>query len=58
VHVRDTGIGISEEDLSKLFKFFGQASNSKTINRNGLGLGLTISKMIVTQLGGAIDVTS
>jgi signal transduction histidine kinase len=45
--VKDSGIGISEEDLARLFKFFGQASNSKKINKNGMGLGLTISKMII-----------
>jgi signal transduction histidine kinase len=58
VHVRDTGIGMSEGDLAKLFQFFGQAESSKDINRNGMGLGLTISKIIVNQLGGNIDVRS
>ena len=45
--VEDTGIGIKEEDLLKLFRFFGQVTKSKDINRGGMGLGLTISKMIV-----------
>jgi signal transduction histidine kinase len=45
--VRDTGVGIKEEDIEKLFKFFGQATSNKSINRGGMGLGLTISKMIV-----------
>jgi signal transduction histidine kinase len=45
--VKDTGVGIREEDIEKLFKFFGQATSSKNINRSGMGLGLTISKMIV-----------
>jgi signal transduction histidine kinase len=56
--VRDTGVGIKEEDLGKLFRFFGQASSSKDINRGGMGLGLTISKMIIQQMGGGIDVQS
>ncbi len=56
--VRDTGVGIKEEDIEKLFKFFGQATSSKNINRSGMGLGLTISKMIVQQMGGTIDVES
>ena len=42
----DTGIGIKEEDLLKLFQQFGKLSSSNEINKNGLGLGLTISKYI------------
>ena len=57
-YVRDTGLGIKAKDLSKLFKFFGQATNTRDINRGGMGLGLTISKMMVEQLGGTIDVES
>ena len=45
--VKDSGIGIKVEDLTKLFKFFGYASSSKNINKGGMGLGLTISKMII-----------
>ena len=45
--VRDTGVGIRAEDMSKLFKFFGQISSTKDINKSGMGLGLTISKMII-----------
>ncbi|TNV85002.1 hypothetical protein FGO68_gene2455 [Halteria grandinella] len=56
--VKDSGIGIQDDDLLKLFKFFGKLSKSKDINRGGMGLGLTISKMIILQLGGEIDVHS
>ncbi len=56
--IEDTGIGIVEEDLNTLFKFFGQISNTKDINRGGMGLGLTISKMILQQLSGEISVVS
>jgi signal transduction histidine kinase len=56
--VRDTGIGIKEEEKGKLFQFFGQAASKKSINRSGMGLGLTISKLIVQQLHGQIDVES
>jgi signal transduction histidine kinase len=56
--VQDTGVGIKQEDIEKLFKFFGQATSNKSINRSGMGLGLTISKMIVQQMGGSIDVSS
>lgn len=56
--VMDTGIGIRQDDLSKLFRFFGTLTKAKDINRGGMGLGLTISKMIVMQLGGEIEVES
>jgi signal transduction histidine kinase len=45
--VQDSGIGIKQDDLNKLFKFFGQCTKSKNMNRGGMGLGLTISKMII-----------
>ena len=50
--VADTGVGIQQQDLSKLFKFFGKIGHTKKINRGGMGFGLTISKMILNQLGG------
>ena len=56
--VEDSGIGIEENDLAQLFKFFGYIAKSKKINRGGMGLGLTISKMILQQLGGEISVSS
>ena len=54
----DTGIGIRQEDLQKLFMFFGTLSKSKDINKGGMGLGLSISKLIVNSLGGDINVKS
>lgn len=54
----DTGVGIGTGDLDKLFKFFGMISKTKEINKGGMGLGLTISKMILHQLGGEIGVAS
>jgi len=44
--VVDTGIGIKEEDLNKLFKIFGKLTSTKDMNQNGVGLGLTISKRL------------
>ena len=44
--VQDTGVGIKKEDISKLFQLFGRLENSKNINKTGIGLGLTISKML------------
>lgn len=58
IDIIDTGIGMKAEDLQKLFKFFGKIQQSSDINRGGMGLGLTISKMIIGQLKGDINVTS
>ncbi|TNV84570.1 hypothetical protein FGO68_gene14236 [Halteria grandinella] len=56
--IKDTGVGIHKEDLNKLFKFFGTLASTKNINKGGMGLGLTISKMIIQQLGGEVTVKS
>lgn len=56
--IKDTGIGMDGEDIQKLFKFFGCITKSKNINKSGMGLGLTISKMILQQLQGDIQVES
>ena len=52
--IHDTGIGIQEENIDKLFKFFGTLEKSRKINKGGMGFGLTISKKILEQLGGDI----
>ncbi|TNV83797.1 hypothetical protein FGO68_gene5904 [Halteria grandinella] len=54
----DTGVGMNEKDLKKLFQFFGKLEKDKDINKNGMGLGLNISKMIIKQLGGNFEVKS
>ena len=56
--VEDSGIGISEEDQKKLFKYFGSLQTSKKINKGGMGLGLTISKLIIQEMGGEISMSS
>ena len=48
----DTGIGIPKDKMSLLFKNFGKIENSFSINPQGVGLGLTISNMLVMKLGG------
>ena len=56
--VSDTGIGMSEEQLGRLFQAFTQADSSTTRNYGGTGLGLTITRHFAVMLGGAIDVVS
>lgn len=58
LHVKDTGIGISEADWPKLFKKFSRGERSPQINPNGSGLGLFIIKKIVEGCGGSIKVES
>ena len=56
--VRDTGIGISADDIDKLFNPFMQADTSSTRAYEGTGLGLAISRRLAQALGGDISVRS
>jgi len=58
VEVRDTGIGLSESDLQKLFQKFFRSDNPYVRKAGGTGLGLSIAKAIVERHGGTITVTS
>ena len=58
ISVRDTGIGISKEDLPRIFDRFFQAENAQKMRRAGFGLGLKIAQEIVKAHGGAMGVDS
>jgi signal transduction histidine kinase len=56
--IHDTGIGIPNDQISRLFEDFQQADNSTTRRYGGTGLGLTIVDRFCSMLGGTIDVES
>jgi len=56
--VKDTGIGISQEDQQRLFQPFSQAGDQARRSAGGAGLGLVISRQLAQMMGGAIDMAS
>ncbi len=58
IQVSDTGLGIREDDLSRLFAPFTQLEDARTKRHEGTGLGLTITRHLTDLLGGSIGVTS
>jgi signal transduction histidine kinase/CheY-like chemotaxis protein len=58
IHVVDTGIGISQEMKERIFESFTQADGNSTRQFGGTGLGLTISKELISIMGGEIVVES
>jgi two-component system phosphate regulon sensor histidine kinase PhoR len=58
VHVRDTGIGVPEQELAQLGTRFYRASNATSAAIQGTGLGLTIVRGILEQHGGTLELSS
>jgi len=58
IQVKDSGVGIPEPDLKKLFSKFYQAKNSPLVNEKGSGLGLALVKHVAEAHGGAVSVES
>ena len=58
ISVEDTGIGIKEEDMGNLFKSFTRLEESRNRNIEGTGLGLRITRQLVTMMNGDIEVKS
>jgi signal transduction histidine kinase len=58
LRIKDTGIGISSEDMPRIFREFYRSKGAKKMDPNGRGLGLAFVKKIVESLGGVITVNS
>jgi signal transduction histidine kinase len=58
IQVRDSGIGIAQADIARLFQNFGQANAATSSKYGGTGLGLALSQKLCALMGGAISATS
>lgn len=56
--VQDFGCGMSQEAISKLFIDFNKIEENASLNRNGVGLGLSICKLLIEQMAGSVRVES
>jgi hypothetical protein len=58
IEVRDSGIGMTEEQMGRLFEAFSQAEATTAAKYGGTGLGLAISRRFCRMMGGDVDVAS
>src|SRR5207344_2267242 len=58
IQVHDTGIGIAESEIGRLFQNFGQANRSTANKYGGTGLGLALSQRFCALMGGGVSATS
>lgn len=58
ITVSDTGIGIAEEEIPKLFDRFYRVEQSRSRQLGGSGLGLSIVQSVIRELGGSVDISS
>jgi signal transduction histidine kinase/ActR/RegA family two-component response regulator len=58
LQVTDTGIGIAQQDLGRVFDMFSQAPHSVVISKGGLGIGLSLVRHLVTLHGGTVSASS
>ena len=58
IKVEDTGIGIAQSDVGRLFKNFGQVNRAASSKFGGTGLGLVLSEKLCALMGGGISATS
>jgi signal transduction histidine kinase len=56
--VADSGIGLSQEDVGRLFTKFFRSSDPRVQRERGSGLGLALTHAMITRMGGRIEVTS
>ena len=58
IKVKDTGLGIPDEEVPRLFREFSKVKDEENLNPNGVGLGLFICKSVVESCGGNIWIES
>ena len=54
--IRDSGCGISLENQKRLFMNFSKLHETQEVNKQGVGLGLSICKEIINAFGGTVDI--